>query len=317
MPDSMNFANDPNAIPQQGMPMQGWDPNQYGNPMPDGAFPQGMYPQQDMQAQAMYNNQMGTGPMYPAYPDQMQQMYDPQAQFAQQNGMYYPDQSMVQPYENSAEAEAERMAQQAQMRTASMFGPKGMGSQGAQDMEYGAVMGSGMPMPASAPQSAQPMQPDFGMANQQPAAAPMGAVAEQPAVAPQQAVAQPTQQAAQPMQPAYVGEPPKKGKAIASLILGIFSIIFAIIPPIGILLGWLSTRLAKKYIKAGGTSAVGDSGRIFGRVGFVFSIAMFIILGFVLTYVAGASFGNYGARALAIFYNHSPLGQVLGLIPLA
>lgn len=325
MPDSMNFANDPNAMPQQGMPMQGWDPNQYGVQMPDGSYQQGMYAPQDIQAQqAMYGNQMG-GQMYQGYPDQMQQMYDPQAQYAQQNGMYYPDPSMGQVYE-SPEAEAERMAQQAQMRATSMFGPKDVGAQPMQDMDYnGAVMGSGMPMPGAQQPMQQSPQPDYGMQAQsptqtgamppvQPQQTGMGSLPEQQAAAhAQRPQAAPAPAAA----PVIAGEPPAKSKAVMSLVFGVFSIIFAILPPIGIVLGWLSTRFAKKYKQAGGSAAAADSGRIFGRVGLIFSIIMFVVMGFALAYVAGATFGNYGARALAIYYNHSPLGELIGRFPLA
>lgn len=312
MPDSMNFANDPNAMPQQGMPMQGWDPTQYGAPVPD-AYNQGMYPQDQ---QAMYGQQqMGAGQMYQGYPDQMQQGYDQQAQFGQQQA-YYPEQQMAQPYMESPEAEAERMAQQAQLRAHSMFGPKNAGGMPVQDMEYGAVMGSGMPM-------AQPQQ-DFGMQQPsgmpQPQQQPTGSMAPIPEPTPMPA-AQPQPQPQPQAHPQVAAAPtnmtpPPKGKATLSLILGIFSIILAIIPPIGILLGWLSTRFAKQYKNAGGTAAVGDSGRIFGRVGFVFSIVMFIVMGFALAYIAGATFGNYGARALAIYFNHSPIGSLFAPNPL-
>lgn len=327
MPDSMNF-NDPNAMNQQGMPMQGWDPNQYGAQMQDGSY---MQDPSIMQAQAMYGNQA-----YPGYQDQMasQGYVDPNAQYMQQGAMYYPEEASMYGSYGYPEEEAERIARQQQVRAASNFGLKSHGSQQPQNVDY-ATTGSGMPVSGGMGMGQVPQQNDIPAQMAQPQAQPQHAQPTQqlqpnmvPSVETQgrsQAQAQPQAQqmyqqapTAQPQPSAmpYTGEPPKDSNAVLALILGILSIVFAVLPPIGIVLGFFSCRLSKKFQKAGGDTAVGDSARIFGRVGFIFSIVLFVLFAFVIVYVAGASFGNYGARAIAIYFNNSPLGQIIGIIPL-
>lgn len=286
MPDSINFANDPNALNQQGMPMQGWDPNQYAAQMQD---------PQNMQAQAMYGNQA-----YQGYAD-------PNAQYmSQQGGMYYPDDASMYGAYGYGEEDPDRMARQQQVRAASNFGLKSHGAQQPQAVDYAAQ--AQQVQQAQQAQQAQMAQQAAHAQQVQPAQPPMP---QQP----QQMYQQP--QMAQSAQMPYTGEPPKDSNAVLALILGILSIIFAVIPPIGIVLGFFSTHLSKKFRRAGGDTAVGDSARIFGRVGFIFSIVMFVVFAIVIVYVAGATFGNYGARAIAIYFNNSPLGQIFGIIPLA
>lgn len=328
MPDSMNF-NDPNAMNQQGMPMQGWDPNQYPSQMQDGAY---MQDSQAMQAQAMYGNQMGGNQAYQGYQDPMaaQGYGDPNAQYMQQNGMYYPDEASMYGAYGYPEEEPERMARQQQVRAASNFGLKSHGAQQPQNADYAAT-GAGMPAAGAmgmgqatkqndmAAQMAQPQQQ--AAQRVQPSMVP--SVEQQPK--PQQPTPQPAQQMyQQPQMPQqmnapmpYMGEPPKDSNAVLALILGILSIVFAVLPPIGVVLGFFSCKFSKKFQQAGGDTGVGDSARIFGRVGFIFSIVMFVVFALVIVYVAGASFGNYGARAIAIYFNNSPLGQIFGIIPLA
>lgn len=326
MPDSMNF-NDPNAMNQQGMPMQGWDPNQYPPQMQDGGY---MQDPQGMQAQAMYGSQMGGNQGYSGYQDQMatQGYADPNAQYMQQSGMYYPEEASMYGAYGYHEEEPDRMARQQQVRAASNFGLKSHGAQQPQAAEY-ATTGAGMPVSSGMGMGQPAQQSDMAPQMAQPQAQPQHV---QPSMVPsvdaqpkhQQPASQPVQQAYQqpqmPQQAApmpYMGEPPKDSNAVLALILGILSIVFAILPPIGIVLGFFSCRFSKKFQKAGGDTGVGDSARIFGRVGFIFSIVMFFVFAFVIAYVAGASFGNYGARAIAIYFNNSPLGQIFGIIPLA
>lgn len=329
MPDSMNFSHDPNAMNQQGMPMQGWDPNQYPTSMQDGAYMQ----DPNMQAQAMYGGQMGANQAYPGYQDQMAaQGYGDASQYMPQGGMYYPDEaSMYGSYGAYPEDEPERMSRQAQVRATSNFGLKSHGAAQSQAVDYAAA-GAGMAAAAGAgmPQHAQQNDAAASVAQQQQRAQhvqpsmvpsvesqarPQQAPQPQPQPAPQMYQQQPMPQASAPMP--YMGEPPKDSNAVLALILGILSIVFAILPPIGIVLGFFSCRLSKKFHKAGGDTAMGDSARIFGRVGFIFSIAMLVVFTIVIVYVAGATFGNYGARAIAIYFNNSPLGQLFGIIPLA
>lgn len=340
MPDSMNF-NDPSFSGQGGAPMQGWDPNQY--PMQYGdPYAQGMYPQ-DMQAQAaMYQNQMGYG-----YPDQMgaQQFYPDQ--YAQQNGMYYPQEAAMQQqaFDQGVEAEAERMARQQQMRASSIFGPKDRGA-AAQEAENASIQNQPMgqhaqPMGVAAQgasmQSNQMQQaqantavgtmPQMGGAHAPQQGASMQNQMQQGAAANQQPQMQQAQQpaksakqskrAAKAQQQAAMNamNPPSNGQAVGSLVLGIFSIVLAIIPPIGMVLGWLSTRLSRKYRQRGGRSSVAYSGRIFGRVGFTFSCILLVAMLFCVVFIGGATFGNYAARSMGIYWNNSPLGQLLFLFP--
>lgn len=274
-----------------------------------------------MQAQAMYGNQMGAAQAYQGYPDQMaaQGYGDPNAQYMPQNGGYYPDEPSMYGGYGYPEEEADRFARQQQVRATSNFGLKSHGAQQAQNMDYASGMAAGMGMgQAAQPQemSAQPQhaqQPQRVQSNMSPGVEQQSTSQQVQQQMYQQQVAQPQVSAQIP----YMGEPPKDSNAVFALILGILSIVFAVLPPIGIVLGFFSCRLSKKFQKAGGDTAVGDSARIFGRVGFIFSIVMFVVFAFVIIYVAGATFGNYGARAITIYFNNSPLGQIFGIIPLA
>lgn len=287
MPNSMNFANDPN-YGQPNMPM--WDPNQYPTQDP---YQQGMYPD----AQAAYANQMMGQGFQNVDPLTGQPIYNDQFN---QAGMYYND-AQAAAFEAGEAAEEARMARQAQMRASSIFGPKDHAAQ-IPEIEIN-NMQSIPPQPQVVPQ-------------QQPQQAPQQA-APQMQAQPQQAQAAQAQaaMATQNTGAHQAINPPSKGKAVWSLILGILSIIFAVLPPVGMILGWISTRLSKKYRKAGGRASSAYSGKIFGRVGFAFSFIMLIILGGCFLYVAGATFGNYGARAMGIYWNNSPLGRLLFMFP--
>lgn len=294
MPNSMNFANDPN-YGQSNMPM--WDPNQYPGQDP---YQQGMYPD----AQAAYSNQMAQQGFQNFDPLTGQPIYNDQFN---QAGMYYND-AQAAAFEAGEAAEEARIARQAQMRASSIFGPKDHAAQ-IPEIEIN-NMQSLPPQPQMVPQQQVQQAPQQNVPQMQPTQ-PQQPVQSQPAQAPQAQAAMSAQNTA-----AHQAiNPPSKGQAVWSLILGILSIIFAVLPPIGMILGWISTRLSKKYRKSGGRANSAYSGKIFGRVGFAFSFIMLIILGGCFLYVAGATFGNYGARAMGIYWNNSPLGRLLFMFP--
>lgn len=314
MPDSMSFANEPNTMPQQGVPMQGWDQGQFGGQFPDPSFPQGMYPQDAMQAQgAMFGNPMDTGQMFPPFQDPMtgQQVFDPQAQFIQQGNMGYPNDPYmagIPGYENAGMQFGGQPPMVPDMDYSQMMNgfPQGMPMQ---EPMQPMVQDPSLTGPGMAPVQQPIQQPNQEFA--QPVPIQEETVFEQTVSEPAPAPAPVIQEAAPPL------PPPKKGAARLSLVLGVFSIIFGLIPPIGIVLGLVSTSMAKRYINRGGRASAAESGRIFGRVGLVFSILFLLLLAFCVVYIAGATFANYGARALAIYYNNSPLGQMIGIFPMS
>ncbi len=333
MPDSMNFANsqplgydDPNnpAYPQAGMPEWG---NQYGQQM-SGVYPQDMYQQPDM-GQGYIDPMTGQPIVANPYPNDMYY----------QNGYMDP---MQQGY-MTPEMEAERAARQAQIRSSSIFGPKeasmdmGMGQQPDMGMSH-QDMAAAIPDPSVMPNAQMPgygAQQGQGMLGGQ-----MGQqMGQQMSQQPQQ-VQQPQQQTQSypevpntgkkrkgrkgipaveqvevPQEPMYLGEPPSGGAATAALILGLLSILFALIPPIGIVLGLVAKKIAKGYFKKGGVASRAESGRVFGTVGFVFSIVMLCVMVLLVVYIAGALYGESNARAIVIYFNNSPLGNLF-YIPL-
>lgn len=103
------------------------------------------------------------------------------------------------------------------------------------------------------------------------------------------------------------------GKATLALILGILSIIFVVVPPIGIILGIISMNIGKKYIRNGGQSGKAGVGRILGIVGFIVSIITFILLTVIISLALGATSASSLATDIAMFINSSPLGSIVSL----
>lgn len=174
--------------------------------------------------------------------------------------------------------------------------------------------GAGAPMPQQAyqPQQAYGQQP-------QPEAQPAPAAA--PEAAAQQPYAQPAPAAAYdeyspyndpnvvvtPIDPTY----PTGGRAVRCLIFGILSIVFALIPPVGIVFAVVTIRSSKKYLLNGGTDGKAEAGRIFGIAGLVFSVLMLaFVIGFVC-FMVGALTANSVARDLILYFNASPLGSLI------
>lgn len=284
----------------QGMPMDG-----YMNP--------------DMQ-NGMYNPQMGAMPNQ-QYADPMQQPYGGQPQ----GGMYYPQ----------GQPPVDRSSHHAEIRNTSIYGPKELHSPKIAEVERAnnaaaAAPAAGMaPMgnisaatapqvqPAAAPAMQPTMQPQAApqptqsYQPQAPMAAPQAQAPMAQAAAPAAAVAQPQMQPGAYQMGAQMGVPPKKnGGATLSLILGLFSIIFGLIPPIGIALGIIARSVAKGYKKRGGKADRALAGKIFGTIGLIFSIGMLVFIGVCAALMFGQIAGAQTARDMLIYYNNSPLGQL-------
>lgn len=318
MPDSANPMNygqpaypDPNdpAYYDPYAQQAAWNQGQYpqGQPMPS---PEGMYDMnagymQNMQSpQDIYASQANAVPSgYDAYgnPVYGQGYGDPMAQpmgmdqggYGYQGGMGDPMQGYGQPME----PDMGQPMQQDPMRGTGSFpavDPNAQPMMDAQGMPAPGMSGNiGMPI------GAQPM-----------AGQPMGAQPEQ-AVAPQPAP-QPAPQEEVHFDPSQA----TKGKATMCLVFGLLSILFGLIPPIGVIFGLLGYKKAGKYFRAGGTAASADSGRVFSIVGLVFSGLMFLFLIGFISYMVGAMTGNATATNLITFFNQSPLGSII-TIPLS
>lgn len=111
--------------------------------------------------------------------------------------------------------------------------------------------------------------------------------------------------------PANLGPEPSSGKAMLCMILGILSVVFSLIPPIGIALGLVVRKLSGDYMAQGGRSPKADTGRIFATVGLVFSCIMLLVLIFLGIFIYAGMYGEGQARTWAVFYNNSPFGNLL------
>lgn len=86
-------------------------------------------------------------------------------------------------------------------------------------------------------------------------------------------------------QPAYSSAPPANGLAIASLVLGIFSItlgwcyVGVITAPVGVILGIVSLNQIKKDPTKIGGKGMATAGVVTSAIGVVFVILMFMIIG--------------------------------------
>lgn len=304
MPDSMNFGN-PSQPMGYGDPM---DPMAYGQPQDpayaqyaqqmQNAYQNGMY-QQDPYAQAAGMQQ---------YPDMASQIYGSQ-QASMQPDMYYQNAMGQTPY-GVVQEDPNRMARQQQIRATSIFGPKDIG---------GGMNEAAMPGASAMGAQAGYMQSGMGSAFGQPAQ-PAAPTYEAPSPSFEQQIPQ-VSQAPEPSIPAAIAaaapEPaasskpvaPPKGKGSIALVFGFLSIIFALIPPLGIVFGILARKKSKPFIDAGIFGTAADTGRIFGTVGLIFSIVMCVVMLVLGSYMYGGLYGVYNARSMAIFFNDSPLGN--------
>lgn len=285
MPENMRYDNngqpmgygdsmDPSMYGQQDPAWpQYQQPNAYQGGMPS---PQEIYAQQQFaDPNQMYMDQQG---MYGAQPMQA----DPYGQYPAQGGYLEQDpMAMQQPYMD-------------------------------QDPQFGQVPGYGqMPQQQAYPGMQQPQQP-FGQQvpnAQQPQMQPQQAMPQQmPPAADQQA-----QRAPQPQpqaQPKNLGPEPPASKAMLCMILGILSVVFALIPPVGIVLAIVVRKMSSAYIEQGGTSPKAETGRIFATVGFIFGVIMLVVLLLMALFIYAGLYGEGQARSWAVFFNNSPFGSI-------
>lgn len=336
MPDTMRY--DSNGQPLgYGEPV---DPSLYGQPDPYGQYPQQGYAPmpspQEIYAQQQYldpnqpqpyldPNQMYVDPnqgMYGAQPVQP----DPYGQYPQQGGYLDADVAAA-PMPVYPETDPALAAQQPYLGEAAYLGQQ-MPGYGQQPQEAY----PGMQQPYGQMPDAQhaPQQAPMGM----PVAAPQQMPVQQmpPQQMPQSAYPQQAQPEPEPIMdkkaakraakeqkraakqqaaPANLGPEPSSGKAMLCMILGILSVVFSLIPPIGIALGLVVRKLSGDYMAQGGRSPKADTGRIFATVGLVFSCIMLLVLIFLGIFIYAGMYGEGQARTWAVFYNNSPFGNLL------
>lgn len=312
MPDNMRYDN--NGQPMgYGDPM---DPSMYGQPDPYGQYPQqGGYPGAMPSPQEIYAQQSYADPNQ-VYMDPAQGMYggqpmqpDPYGQYPQQGGYMEPDPSMgiQQSYldpDQQYMQQAPGYGQQPQMQQPypGAQQPYGQPAPGAQSMMQ--------PQPQQAQQmpAAQQMSPQM-------AAQPMGQAPFEPEPmmdkkAAKRAAKDQKRSAKQQARPISTGPEPPAGKAMLAMILGILSVIFALIPPIGIALGFVVRKISGDYMAQGGSSPKAETGRIFGTVGLIFSLIMLAVLIFLGIFIYAGLYGESQARSWSVFFNNSPFGAI-------
>lgn len=342
MPDNMNPYMDSGMNPNGYMPPYGqpgypdpmdpyaqqmWDQGQYGMPQP--GYPGAPQP-------GMMDDYMNPGAM--ASP---QDIYANQAAQIGAPGYGMPYDPMggmgAQPYMDPYGQQAMPMGQPAQPYYDPMQQVPGPGQTGQQAPVSPGQTGQQAPVSPSQTggfdpaQAAQAQAAQAAQAEQAAAQAAAEAQAQQAAQQQQQAKQQAAQQQQQQQQGAQkkqkrpqsqvqpmpiVGAPvinpakATKGRARLALILSIFSIIFALIPPLGLLLAIIARKTAKSYKKNGGRAGAGDAAAVFSLVGLVFSILTCALVVWFIGYVNGALIGSKAYMNPISFFNNSPLGNI-------
>ncbi len=328
MPDNMRYdANgqplgygdpvDPSLYPQAD-PAWGQYPQGYGASMPS---PQEIYAQQYADP-----TQMGQGYMDPTqmYADPNQGMY---GQPPLQQDPYYgcaqagypeadPSLSGQIPY---GEADQQYMQGYAPTQGYGQMPPVQDPAQ-MQGYPSAAPQGYGqMPQPVQQPQQAQAPMPQAAPVQASPSPVPepvsmpeaMDKKAAKAAAKEQKRVQKQREEV-----PVPVGPAPSAGKATLFLILGILSVIFAVIPPIGIILGLVVRMMYKSYRRAGGRAPKAETGNIFATVGLIFGLVMLVVIAVLCLIIWAGLYGESMARQLGVFWNNSPFGTILWRIPI-
>lgn len=109
----------------------------------------------------------------------------------------------------------------------------------------------------------------------------------------------------------YLETPVKGGKATASLITGILSILLALIPPVGIIFAILAILFSRSYYKKGGTAPRAGTGRVCGVVGLILSIILCIAYVVFVAYFYGGLYGKENAGSIMGYLQSTPLAQFL------
>lgn len=314
MPDNMRYDN--NGQPMgYGDPM---DPSLYGQPDPYGQYPQqGAYPAAMPSPQEIYAQQQYVDPNQ-MYMDQGQGMYgaqpvqaDPYGQYSQQAA--YPEQDMgmagmpgaypeMDPALAAQQAYPEQDPQYAQAMPG--YGQPQQAYPGMQQ-QYGQVP-QAQPMPSAQPlQQSMPQGQSLAQAGmpQQPQPEPvMDGKAAKKAAKEQKRAAQ------QAAAPANMGEF-SGGKGTLCLILGILSVVFALFPPIGIVLGVVVRKMTDAA--PGSLPPKAETGRIFATVGLIFSLIMLAVLILMGVFIYAGLYGEGQARTWGVFWNNSPFGNIV------
>lgn len=324
MPDNMRYDN--NGQPMgYGEPV---DPSMYGQPDPawgqyqQGGYPGGMPSPQEIYAQQQYMD-----------PNQVQQPYmDPNQMYMDQQGMYgqpmqqdpygqYPQGGYMDPDMAMGgmpgaypEMDPTMGAQQPYMDPEQQYMQQmaGYGQQQMPDQMQQAYPGMQQPygqMPGATPQQMPGAASQAMPAQQaQPAPAPQPEPVMDKQAAKQAAKA--AKQAAKQQAPMPMGPEPSAGKATLCMILGILSVVFALIPPVGLVLGIVVRKMSKSYMAQGGRSPKAETGQIFATVGLIFSLILFVVLLFMIVFIYAGLFGEGQARTWSVFYNNSPFGAI-------
>lgn len=325
MPDNMRYDN--NGQPMgYGEPV---DPSMYGQADPSwaqyqqqGAYAGAMPSPQEIYAQQQYMDPNQAQPyMDPnqMYMDQSQGMYgaqpmqqDPYGQYAQQPAYMEPDPAMGGMPAGYPEMDP------------SMGAPQPYMDQDAQYMQQAAGYGQQVPDPMQMQQGYQAMPQAYGQppqampqqmpgAQQMPASQPVPQSPAQPELDPsmdKRAAKKAAKEQARAAAPVNLGPEPSAGKATLCMILGILSVIFALIPPVGIALGIVVRKMSGSYLQQGGHSPKAETGRIFATVGLIFAIVLLVVLIFIGVFIYAGLYGESQARSWSVFYNNSPFGNI-------
>lgn len=345
MPDNMNPYMDSGMNPNGYMPPYGqpgypdpmdpyaqqmWDQGQYGMPQPGypgvpqpGMMDDFMNPGAMASPQDIYANQaaqMGVPGYGMPYDPTMggmgaQPYMDPYGQQAMPMGQ------PVQPYYDPMQAMPGpgQTGQQAPISPSQTGGFDPVQSAQAEQAAAQAAAAEAQAQQAAAQQAAQQQAKQQAAQQQQPQQQQQQAAQQQQQEARKKQPKRPQSQVQpMPIVGAPVINPAKatKGRARLALILSILSIIFALIPPLGLLLAIIARKIAKSYKKNGGRAGAGDAAAVFSIVGLIFSILTCGLVVWFVGYVNGAIIGATAYMNPITFFNNSPLGNIYQ-IPIA
>ncbi len=311
--DPSMYAQDPAWVQYQQQAYQG------GMPSPQEIYSQQQYMDPNQAQGYMDPNQMYMDPnqsMYGAQP--MQQ--DAYGQYAPQGGYMDPDMAMGGMPGGYPEMDPTMAAQQPYMEPDAQY-MQGMPGYGQQPMPDPMQQGYPQAQPyGQMPQQVPGAQPMPGAPQAMPSGQAMPQQSMQPEPEPvmdkkaakraakeQSRAAKKAQAASQP----HMGPEPASGKAVACMVLGILTVIFALIPPVGIILGIVVRKMSGSYMAQGGRSPKAETGRIFATVGLIFSLILLVILIIMGIIIYAGLYGESLARTWSVFYNNSPFGNIV------
>ncbi len=96
-------------------------------------------------------------------------------------------------------------------------------------------------------------------------------------------------------------------RVTGAIILGVLSILFSALPPLGLLFSLIGLHLANTYIDSGGGRVVGNLARIFNIVGLILTIVIIMAAVWYIGYLAGQNgFLLFGEDPVSIINNSKP-----------